>query len=104
MNLKELPLIDKQGNAKDHDIVVYALSTCGFCKKAMAFLDEKDIAYKYIFVDQLPVETKNEIKSILKNRFKENVAFPFTVIDDAQHLVGFIKPDWVKTLRLPEGA
>ena len=37
---------------------------------------------------------------MLKERFKENVAFPFAVIDDTSHLVGFIQPDWVKTLGL----
>lgn len=102
MNLKELPLIEKDGDQRSHDIVVYALSTCGFCKRALSFLEEKGIAYKYIYVDLLPLETKNEIKKILREQFKENVAFPFAVIDDSDHLVGFIKPDWERTLGLTE--
>jgi len=103
MNLKELPLVEKPGTQQTRDIVVYALSTCGFCKRALAFLEEKGFAYRYIYVDQLPIETKNEIKKILKERFNENVAFPFAVIDDKEHLVGFIQPDWVRTLGLKEG-
>lgn len=102
MNLNELPLVERQGTRRGHDIVVYALSTCGFCKRALAFLDEKGFAYRYIYVDQLPIETKNEIKKILKERFNENVAFPFAVIDDSDHLVGFIQPDWIRTLGLTE--
>jgi glutaredoxin len=102
MNLNELAYTQIEGTQRDHDIVVYALSTCGFCKRALAYLEEKDIAYKYIYVDQLPIETKNEIKAILRERFKENVAFPFAVIDDTAHLVGFIKPDWIRTLGLTE--
>ncbi|HCO48692.1 MAG TPA: glutaredoxin [Spirochaetaceae bacterium] len=100
MNLKELAYVEKKGSIDTHDIVVYALSTCGFCKRALSFLDEKGFSYKYIHVDQLPLETKNEIKKILKERFNENVAFPFAVIDDESHLVGFIQPDWVRTLGL----
>ena len=46
MNLNELPFIVKEGTRKDHDITVYALSTCGFCKKAMAFLEDKGFAYR----------------------------------------------------------
>lgn len=103
MNLKELPLVEKQGSRRSHDIVVYALSTCGFCKRALAFLEDQDFAYRYIYVDQLPIETKNEIKKTLKERFNENVAFPFAVINDTEHLVGFIQPDWVRTLGLTEG-
>lgn len=102
MNLKELAYVEKKGSIDAHDVVIYALSTCGFCKKAMSFLDDKGYSYKYIHVDQLPLETKNEIKKILKEKFNENVAFPFAVIDDASHLVGFIQPDWVRTLGLTE--
>jgi glutaredoxin len=103
MNLNELPLVKKEGSRHDHDIVVYALSTCGFCKRALAFLEENDFSFRYIHVDQLPLDTKSEVKKILRERFNENVAFPFAVIDDSSHLVGFIQPDWEKTLGLSEG-
>lgn len=103
MNFSDLPFVVKEGKDHRHDIVIYALSTCGFCKRALAFLDEKSIAYRFIHLDQLPLETKTEIKKILRERFKENPAFPFAVIDDTEHLVGFIQPDWVRTLGLREG-
>ncbi len=102
MNLNELPFVRKEGIQKGHDIVVFALSTCGFCKRALAFLDERGLAYKYIYVDQIPLETKNEVKKTLLERFNEHVSFPFAVIDDSTHLVGFIQPDWVRTLELTE--
>jgi len=103
MNLVDLPYITKEGFRNDHSIVVYALSTCGFCKRALAFLDQHGFTYKYIHVDQIPLETKTEVKKILKERFNENVAFPFAVIDEDKHLVGFIEPDWVLTLGVTEG-
>jgi glutaredoxin-like protein NrdH len=100
MNIDALPYVNVEGSGKDLGIVVYALSTCGFCKRALRFLDEKGIAYKYIYVDQIPFETKTELKLMLKDTFKENVAFPFTVFSDGSHLIGFIEPDWVRTLGL----
>jgi hypothetical protein len=51
-------------------------------------------------MDLVPLETKNEAKKALKERFKEDVAFPFAIIDGDKHLVGFIEPDWAKTLGL----
>ena len=102
MNLEELPYTLKSGRSAEKSITIYALSTCGFCKRAMSFLEDHGIEYGYIYVDQIPLETKNEVKAVLKEKFKENVAFPFAVIDGSAHLVGFIQPDWVRTLGMQE--
>ncbi len=98
--LETLSYTEVPGSSSEHDIVVYALSTCGFCKRAMAFLNGKGVTYRYIYMDRVPLETKNETKKVLKERFKADIAFPFAVIDGDQHLVGFIEPDWTKTLGL----
>jgi len=98
MNLQNLPIVTKDGTRTDHEIMVYALSTCGFCKRALAFLDAHQFAYRYLYVDLIPIDTKNAIKQELKQRFKENVAFPFAVIDDKKYLIGFIEADWKMTL------
>lgn len=100
MDLSTLAYVSKDGTRSDPEIVIYALSTCGFCKRAFAFLDGRGFAYRYIYLDQIPMDVKNEVKSALKAKFNESVAFPFTVIDGKSHLVGFIEPDWVRTLGL----
>jgi glutaredoxin-like protein NrdH len=88
------------GSRSEHEVTVYALSTCGFCKRALAFLNSRGVAYRYVHVDLIPLETKTEVKKELKERFKDDVAFPFAVIDGKRHLVGFIEPDWTATLGL----
>ena len=80
------------------DITVYALSTCGFCRRGMSFLQNNGFKYRYVHMDLVPLETKNDVKARLKLQFKEEVAFPFIVIDESDFLVGFIEPDWKKTL------
>ena len=96
--LETLNYTSVAGSRSDHAITVYALSTCGFCKRALAFLGAKGFAYRYVYVDLLPLQTKDEIKRILKERYGENVAFPFAVVDKDRHLVGFIEADWARTL------
>lgn len=96
--LETLQYVSVSGSKTERSITVYALSTCGFCKRALAFLNAKGFAYRYIYVDQLPLATKDEIKRLLKERYKENVAFPFAVVDDDKHLVGFVESDWTRTL------
>jgi len=98
MNLENLSIIEKGGLRKDHEIMVYALSTCIFCKKALAFLDANNFAYKYLFIDRIPFESKSAIKKELGERFKENIIFPFMVIDARKHLIGFIESEWKMAL------
>lgn len=77
---------------------IYALSTCGFCKRAIAWLESKGYSFECIHLDTIPVETKNEVKKELAEQFHHSVAFPFLVIDGKEALVGFIEEDWVKKL------
>lgn len=96
--LDTLEYTDVAGTRRQHEITVYALSTCGFCKRALAFLNEKGFAYRFVYMDLLPLEVKTEAKRVLKERFKTEVSFPFAVIDEKEHLVGFVEADWAKTL------
>jgi glutaredoxin-like protein NrdH len=98
--LEKLKYTTVDGERRDRDITVYALSTCGFCKRALTFLGAKGIAYRYVHVDLIPLEVKNEVKKELKEKFQDEVAFPFAVIDGKEHLVGFVEPDWIATLGL----
>jgi glutaredoxin-like protein NrdH len=101
---KEAPMLETlgytavEGTSDDREITVYALSTCGFCKRALAFLDSRGLAYRYVYVDKIPLETKNAAKRELKARFGDDVAFPFAVIDGTEHLVGFIEAAWASAL------
>ncbi len=98
--LDTLEFTKVDGENKKHAVVVYALSTCGFCKRAISFLEAHKIEYSYLHMDKIPLETKTEAKKILKERFKQDVAFPFAVVDDKEPLVGFIEADWKRTLEV----
>jgi len=100
MTLDTLTYIAVQGQKSTPLITIYALSTCGFCKRAMTFLANNGFAYRYIHVDTIPLETKTEVKRILKDRYKTDIAFPFATVGDSDHLVGFIEADWKRTLGL----
>lgn len=98
--LETLSYTQVEGSEKERNITVYALSTCGFCKRALNFLNSKGLAYRFIHLDMIPLETKTEAKRELKEKFKDDVAFPFAIIDGEKHLVGFVESAWVSTLGL----
>ncbi|HOX92552.1 MAG TPA: glutaredoxin family protein [Spirochaetales bacterium] len=96
--LDTLEYTSVSGQKSAPSITLYSLSTCGFCKRAMAFLEANGFAYRYVHMDKLPLDTKNEAKRILKERYQADVAFPFATLGENEHLVGFIEADWKRTL------
>lgn len=83
-----------EGENATHDVKVYALSTCGFCRKGLKYLSENSVKHHYIHIDQLDYDVKQSVKGELKEKFGKRVAFPFIVIDDKEALVGFTESEW----------
>jgi glutaredoxin-like protein NrdH len=77
-----------EGSKKDHDLVLYALSTCGWCKKARVFLGDNDVAYRFVYVDLLEGDELNEVSSEVA-RLNPQKTFPTLVIDDEDVVIGF---------------
>jgi len=72
---------------KIRNIKLYALSTCGHCKKTKEFLSESKVSYDYIFVDLL---SKNELEEVYSEMKKYNPrgSFPTLLIDEKDVIVG----------------
>ena len=80
-----------QGKKKG-DVFLFALSTCGWCRKTKALLDELGVEYKYVDVDTLEGETKDEVmKKVTK--WNPSGSFPTMVINNAKCIVGFAEED-----------
>ncbi len=73
---------------------VYALSTCGFCERAMKFLREQEIGFQFILIDLLEPWIKTALKDELKERFGAATVFPYLVIDEKTTIVGFTEEKW----------
>ncbi len=64
-------------------VVLYAISTCVWCKKTKRLLNELGVQYDYIDVDLLTDEEKEEAKKEVL-RWRERAVYPLLVIDDKQ--------------------
>ena len=69
-------------------VYMYALSTCGWCRKTKRFLDENEVEYDFVDVDLLSGEEKQEVMEEVK-RWNPRRNFPTIVIDDEEVVVGF---------------
>jgi len=69
------------------EIRIYALSTCGWCKKTKNFFNENKIKYAYIDVDRLD---PNETEPVRKEQLKHNPAGSFpTIVVDGAAIIGY---------------
>lgn len=81
---------------KKGEIFLYALSTCGWCKKTRELLDKLGIEYYFVYVDLLNKEDNAAIKSEL-TRWNPQCSFPTIVVNNNSCIVGF-KEDKIKEL------
>ena len=75
-------------------VVLYALSTCGWCRRAKKMLEEHDVEYELVYVDQLEGDEKEAAVSVVA-KWNPRRSFPTLVVDDRVGVGGF-KPEQIK--------
>ena len=86
------------GERRGKDLVFFSLSTCVMCKKAQRYLEEKGYAYKIIYVDELGLQEKEQLKEELSIKYGMRVVFPALSIDNNKIVLGSIRHAWDKVL------
>jgi glutaredoxin-like protein NrdH len=82
------------GGSRAHDVFLYALSTCVWCKRTRTFLEESGVGFDYVYVDLLEGDERTQaIEAIRKVNPRTN--FPTVVIDGDTVVVGY-DPDRLK--------
>lgn len=69
-------------------IVLFALSTCQWCRKTRLLLEELEVDFSYIYVDLLEGEERSEIIEEVK-KYNPQLSFPTLIIDEEKTIVGF---------------
>ena len=85
MNLSKV-----SGKNNAHKVVVYALSTCVWCKMAKQFLKDNKIEYEYIDVDLCDEEDKVKIRQHIQS-VGGTLSYPTIIVDDKIVITGFRK-------------
>jgi glutaredoxin len=69
-------------------IMLYALSTCGWCKKTKGLLEELKVEFYYTHVDQLKGEERTEAIEAVK-KWNPRCSFPSLIVNDSQCIIGY---------------
>ena len=91
--------IKVSGKNNKHSVLVYAISTCAWCKRVKKFLKDNDIEYEYVDIDLCSEEDREQIiKDILTRggRF----GYPTLIIDNRLLITGFQEDKIRKALEI----
>jgi glutaredoxin-like protein NrdH len=80
--------IEHVSGKKKGKVMLYALSTCGWCKRTKELLREIGVEFDYIYVDLLEGKEQDEVMNTVE-RFNPSGSFPTLVINDKKCIVGF---------------
>jgi glutaredoxin-like protein NrdH len=69
-------------------IILYALSTCVWCKKTKKLLTELGVEFYYVYVDLLEGSEQSTVLDEMK-RHNPVCSFPTLVIDDKTCIIGY---------------
>ncbi|WP_018963605.1 glutaredoxin family protein [Coprothermobacter platensis] len=88
----------KEVEGKDiGNIMLYALSTCPWCKKTKALLNGMGVKYSYVDVDLLPEDEEMAVEEELSH-WTDDMAFPTLIINGQKVIVGFREQEIRRTL------
>jgi glutaredoxin-like protein NrdH len=79
-----------QGKQNKHKVVLYALSTCVWCKMTKQYLKDNEVEFEYIDVDLCEEEDKQEIRQNIQSKGGP-LSYPTTIVDDNVLITGFRK-------------
>jgi len=94
-----MDIIKVQGKNSKHKVLVYALSTCAWCKLTKQFLKKNEIEYEYVDVDLCDYEDKEKIKKDILNR-GGSLSYPTIIVDDKILITGFRKDKLKESLEI----
>ena len=69
-------------------VLLYALSTCVWCRKTKRLLDSLGVAYDYTNVDLLDETEKEQAKENIR-KWNPRCSFPTIVVNDNACIVGY---------------
>ena len=77
------------GSKKDHKVMIFTLSTCGWCKKTKKLLKDLDVEYEYVDIDLVQGDEREKVREKLR-KHNPRMSAPTIVIDGGKTvIVGF---------------
>jgi len=95
--MERMDIVHVKGKNKG-DIMLYAISTCGWCKKTKSLLNTLGVEYRYINVDLLEKSEKAKIEEQVK-QWNPNRNYPTLIINNKICVIGYKEEEIKEALK-----
>ena len=85
------------GKNSKHKVLMYAISTCVWCKMTKQYLKDNDIEYEYVDIDLCDEKDKQKIREHIMSK-GGRLSYPTTIVDDNVLITGFRKDKFKEIL------
>jgi glutaredoxin len=87
------------GKNNRHKVLMYALSTCAWCKLTNQFLKYNIVEFEYVDVDLCNDEDKEKVREDILSK-GGSLSYPTVIVDDKVLITGFRKDRLKETLEI----
>ena len=87
------------GKKNKHKVMLYALSTCVWCRMTKQFLKDNDVEFEYVDVDLSTEGDKEKIRQHIISK-GGSLSYPSTIVDDKVLITGFRKDELKEALEI----
>ena len=87
-----------EGTNKEHEVKIYPMSTCMWCKKTKKLLGDNSVEYEYVDVDLLQGEELDRVR-MEAGQYNPRGSYP-TIVIDGKTIVGFKETEIMEALGL----
>ena len=88
-----------EGTNKKHKVLLYAISTCGWCRRTKNTLNEMNVDYEFIDVDLCSIEDRETIRKDILSR-GGHLVYPTIIVDNKILLTGPSREELIEVLEL----
>ena len=92
-------MVKISGKNHKHKVLLYALSTCAWCKMTKRFLSDSSVEYEYVDVDLCSEEDRRKIREDIRRRGAEP-SYPVIIVDNKRVINGFLKNEIKEALEI----
>jgi len=85
-----MEVVKVPGKKNKHKVMIYAISTCAWCKMTKKFLKDNDVEFEYVDVDLSNDEDHEKITNDILSKGGE-LSYPTIIVDDKTVITGFRK-------------
>jgi glutaredoxin-like protein NrdH len=87
---EKMNVVKVAGKNKSHKVLIYALSTCAWCKMTKQYFKDNDFEFEYVDVDLANDEDHEKIREDIEKR-GASPSFPTIIVDGKTVITGFRK-------------